>query len=153
VKNLEGDNIILRGQIKYLETWQIYQATCAESDSMIWGRPFLIGTVGEVFQWCLHRQSSAKHSSNLFWKLRRSSAVQRASTYLRMSAPDFARFADSCINERNEITAHFQSVDGLVDAIQHCRDLLARYPLLQAQFSKQALAISNFELLRAIFNF
>jgi hypothetical protein len=70
-----------------------------------------------------------------------------------MSAPDFARFADSCIDEQNEIAAHFQSVDGLVDAIQHCRELLARYPLLQAQFPKQALAISNFELLQAIFNF
>jgi hypothetical protein len=117
VKNLEGDNIILTGQIKYLEEWQIYQAACAESDSMIWGRPFLIGTVGEVFQWCLHRQPSSKHSSNLFWKLRRSSAIRRASTCLRMSAPDFARFADSCIDERNEIAPHFQSVDGLVDAI------------------------------------
>jgi hypothetical protein len=153
VKNLEGDNIILRGQIKYLEKWQIYQAACAELDSMIWGRPFFFGTIGEVFQWCLHRQPSAKHLSNLFWKLRRSSAIRRASTCLCMSAPDFARFADFCIDERNEIAAHFQSVDRLVDAIQHCRDLLVRYPLLQAQFSKQALAISNFELLRVIFNF
>ncbi|CAK9197580.1 unnamed protein product [Sphagnum troendelagicum] len=104
----------------------------AESDSMIWGRPFLLGTVGELFQWCLRKQPRAKSSSNLFWKRRRSSAVRRASSYLHMSRPDFARFADSCIDERNENAAHFQTVDELVDAIEHCRDLLARYPLLQA---------------------
>jgi hypothetical protein len=79
--------------------------------------------------------------------------VQWASTYLRMSPPDFARFVDSCIDKWNENAAHFQTVDGLVDAIQHCRDLLARYPLLQVQFPKHALAINHFEFLRAIFNF
>jgi hypothetical protein len=56
MKNLEGENISLEGvnkslegQIKNLEAWQIYQETCAELDSMIWGRPFLLGTIGELF--------------------------------------------------------------------------------------------------------
>jgi len=71
MKNLEGENISLEGQIKILEAWQIYGETCAESDSMIWGRPFLLGTVGELFQWCLRKQPRAKSSSNLFWKRRR----------------------------------------------------------------------------------
>jgi hypothetical protein len=146
-------NKSLEGQIKNLEAWQIYRKTCAESDSMIWGRPFLFGIVGELFQWCLQRQLSAKSSSNLFWKWRKSSVVRRTSTYLCMSPPDFARFTDSCIDEWNENVAHFQIIDGLVDTIQHCRYLLARYPLLQAQFPKHALAINHFELLRVVFNF
>ncbi|CAK9197653.1 unnamed protein product [Sphagnum troendelagicum] len=120
---------------------------------MIWGRPFLLGTVGELFQWCLRKQLRAKSSNNLFWKRRGSSAVRPAPSCLRMSPPDFTRFADSCIDGRNENAAHFQTVDELVDAIQHCRNFLARYPLLQAQFPKQALAISHFELLRAVYNF
>jgi hypothetical protein len=170
MKNLEGQNISLEGQIKILEARQIYGETCAESDSMIWGRPFLFGTVGKPFQWCLRKQprakssinlfwkrrrssARAKSSSTLFWKRRRSSAVRRASSYLRMSPPDFARFADSCIDEQKENAAHFQTVDELVDAIPHCRDLLARSPLLQVQFSKPALAISHSELLRAVYNF
>jgi cell division protein FtsB len=160
IKDLDGENKSLEGQIKdledqikTLEDWQMYRETCAESDSLIWGTPFLLGTVAELFQWCLRRQPSAKSLSNLFWKRRWSSAVRRASTYLRMSPPDFARFADSCIDERNANAAHFQTIDGLVDAIQHCRDLLTRYPSLQAQFPKQTLAINNFELLRAVFIF
>jgi hypothetical protein len=79
--------------------------------------------------------------------------VRQTSTYLRRSPPNFARFVDSCINERNANVAHFQTIDGLVDAIQHCRDLLTRYPSLQAQFPKQTLAISNFELLKVVFIF
>jgi chaperonin cofactor prefoldin len=146
IKNLEGQNKSLEGQIKNLEGWLMYRETCAESDSIIWGTPFLLGTVGKLFQWCLRRQPSAKSLSRLFWKRRWSSAVRQASAYLRMSPPDFARFADSCIDERNANAAHFQTIDGLVDAIQHCRDLFTRYPLLQAQFPKQALAISHFEL-------
>ncbi len=153
IKYLEGENTSLEGHITNLERWQLYRETCAESDSIIWGTPFLLGTVGELFQCCLRRQPSAKTLSNHFWKRRWSSAVRRASTYLSMSPPDFARFADSCIDERNANAAHFQTIDGLVDAIQHCRHLLTRYPLLQAQFPKQSLAISHFELLRAVFNF
>jgi len=97
--SLEGVNKSLEGQIKNFEAWQIYRETCAELDSMIWGRPFLLGTIGKLFQWCLQRQPSAKSSSNLFWKRRRSLAMRRASTYLRMSHPDFARFANSCVDE------------------------------------------------------
>jgi hypothetical protein len=99
IKDLEGEYKSLEDQIKTLEDWQMYRETCAESDSLIWGTPFLLGTVGELFQWCLRRQPSAKSLSNLFWKRRWSSAMRRTSTYLRMSPPNFARFADSYIDE------------------------------------------------------
>ncbi len=60
MKNLKDENISLEGmnksqegQIKNFEACQIYRETCVELDSMIWGRPFLLGTVGELFQWCM----------------------------------------------------------------------------------------------------
>jgi hypothetical protein len=66
IKDLESENKSLEDQIKTLENWQMYWETCAKSNSLIWGMPFLLGTVSELFQWCLRKQPNAKNLSNLF---------------------------------------------------------------------------------------